>query len=682
MTTASDEYGYFQSLKGQIVALLRESEEPLQAIEMHTWVDSIKKLEDRVGTDRFRVMVLGEFKRGKSTFINALLGQEVLPAFATPCTAIINEIKWGEARRAALHFKNPLPAALPPGLPRETLKHLANLGGKAAPPLDVPVGELERFVAIPDPAKDQAASIAETPYDRIELFWPLEILRNSVELIDSPGLNEHGSRTRITMEYLARIDAVVFVFSVHALVSQSELSVIDNDVRGAGHEYVFFVCNRFDELRKQNDRDRVTQYAYDQLAARTAFGRDGIFFVSSLDAVIGREEQRPDLTERSGIPRLESQLANFLVHERGRVKLLQPARQLAQGLHVALFETIPNQRRMLETSLADLQKRCDEAKPRLVQAEKMRDSLIHRLNRVRSRVRDAVKNSASEHLRTIAEQVPFWAGRLSLESSVNALKVWAVEAQVEKVASEVVRGVSPMIEQATAKWRDGSLHSLIEDELAEFNDMAQESVAEFMESLDHIRSDIAGITNNPAFAESEAGSAGRVLVGIGGSSLSPTGTTIPGVSMNYQSLLQSLVPQIAVAIGAIAVLHLNPITLVPALIAMGAYQAFRQGDALTQKVKTETGRAMAQNLIAAIPEHSKRIAETVYDQTEFLVSSIGENLDREISTVREQVDAVLAAKKAGEAEVARKQARLNGAEQKLKLIDERLDEFITVVLKR
>jgi hypothetical protein len=469
---------------------------------------------------------------------------------------------------------------------------------------------------------------------------------------------------------------------VHALAGQSELSVIDNDVRGAGHEFVFFVCNRCDELRKQSDRDRVTQYAYDQLAERTAFGREGVFFVSALDAVIGREEQRNDLLERSGIPRLESRLANFLVHERGRVKMLQPARQLGQGLNAALCETIPNQRRMLETSLAELQKRCDEAKPKLAQAAKMRDSLINRLNRERSRIRDAVKHSASEHLRTVAEQVPLWAGRLSLGSSVSALKVWAIEAQVAKVVGEVVAGVTPMIEQATIRWRDGALHSLIEDELANFSDAAQESVAEFMESLERIRSDIAGITSNPAFTESTARASGRALVPIGDGPMVTPGAAVPGVSLNYQGIIGALVPQIAVAIGAIAVLHLNPITLVPALIGMVAFQAARQGDALTQKVKAEAGRAMAQNMVESIPEQSRRIAEAVHDHTESLVDSISESLSREISSVHEQVEAVLTVKQAGEAEVARKQRDLDTAEQTLKSIDERLDEFVALLLRR
>ncbi len=65
-------------------------------------------------------MVLGEFKRGKSTFINALLGEEVLPSSAIPCTAVINEVKWGEQQRAILHFRYPLPKPLAVTVPPES----------------------------------------------------------------------------------------------------------------------------------------------------------------------------------------------------------------------------------------------------------------------------------------------------------------------------------------------------------------------------------------------------------------------------------------------------------------------------------------------------------------------------------------------------------------------------------
>lgn len=58
------------------------------AINGTALIDLKKKLE----SDNFKVLVIGEFKNGKSTFINSLMGEKVLPAYATPCTAVINEV--------------------------------------------------------------------------------------------------------------------------------------------------------------------------------------------------------------------------------------------------------------------------------------------------------------------------------------------------------------------------------------------------------------------------------------------------------------------------------------------------------------------------------------------------------------------------------------------------------------
>ncbi|MCC3771121.1 dynamin family protein, partial [Streptomyces sp. UNOC14_S4] len=61
---------------------------------------------ERMDTDAFRVMVVGDFKRGKSTFVNALLGAQVLPVKAVPATAVITEVKFGEPPAARLWREN------------------------------------------------------------------------------------------------------------------------------------------------------------------------------------------------------------------------------------------------------------------------------------------------------------------------------------------------------------------------------------------------------------------------------------------------------------------------------------------------------------------------------------------------------------------------------------------------
>ena len=117
------QYEAFQKKRETLVTLIRELQEVLGSLDMTDTKKTLEQLEGLVQSDSFKVLVLGEFKRGKSTFINAILGSEILPAYAKPCTAIINEVKWGEPRRALLH-----PAKVE--------------GSEKLPPQEVPVEQL------------------------------------------------------------------------------------------------------------------------------------------------------------------------------------------------------------------------------------------------------------------------------------------------------------------------------------------------------------------------------------------------------------------------------------------------------------------------------------------------------------------------------------------------------------
>ena len=391
MKKSAIDLAVFQERRKSLLGLLKESYESLRELGLNEWCSTLNELETRLRRESFRILVIGEFKRGKSTFINALIGEEVLPAFPTPCTAIINELKWGESANATLYFKDTIPTPLPSTLDPVAKQHIARHGGGKVSPMQIQASELERFVVIPPSGNAKNASV--TPFDFAEIFWPLALLKDSVEIIDSPGLNEHGSRSKITMDYLGKVDAVLFVLSVHALASETELAVIDNNIVASGHSEIFFICNRFDELRRPSDKEKVVNHAYEQLASRTTFGKEGVFFISAIDAVMGREENDEAALKRSGIIPLEKALSNFLLNERGRIKLRQPCQQLNTAVKSALKESIPSQRSMLESDIADFQKRYDKAQPQLKKATKNRDLVVRQLEKVTNRMWSAVNLS-------------------------------------------------------------------------------------------------------------------------------------------------------------------------------------------------------------------------------------------------------------------------------------------------
>lgn len=371
---------------------LLESGEQMFARLQYRGKDKIQTLKEKVIDDQLRVVVLGSFKRGKSTLINALLGMEILPNFATPCTAVINEIKWGEDKKAIVHFHDNLDEKTFELLPQKAKNHFKN-GFEMNPlPLTVGIDEIVDYVVITNPEMGHLQSTAETPYDHIEIFWPLPLLKNGIVIIDSPGLDECESRTRITERYLTKADAILFVQSCTALAGQSEMEFIDNILINNGYEDTLFICNRFDEVRER-ERERVMEYGRKKLGAKTNFGpEEGVIFLSGGSALEGRVANNPSLVAESGIVELERRLYHMLVHSRGKTKLLQPIRVLAQEFQ-DIMQVVFNKRAAANESCLDVAYRLKELKRN---ADREIYNIHKVLDKLRSDMTQIVSNSRND----------------------------------------------------------------------------------------------------------------------------------------------------------------------------------------------------------------------------------------------------------------------------------------------
>src|SRR5580692_11251959 len=67
--------------------------------------EKLLSLERKLASNQLHLAVLGQMKRGKSSFINALLGAEVLPTGVVPVTSVITEIRYGVVPEAAIFYR-------------------------------------------------------------------------------------------------------------------------------------------------------------------------------------------------------------------------------------------------------------------------------------------------------------------------------------------------------------------------------------------------------------------------------------------------------------------------------------------------------------------------------------------------------------------------------------------------
>jgi hypothetical protein len=454
-------------------------------------------------------------------------------------------------------------------------------------------------------------------------------------------------------------------------------------VQAAGHESIFFVCNRFDEVREK-ERARLVQFGRDKLGGKTSFGPEGVYFLSALEALEGRQAGDTARVEKSGFVPFEKALGRFLVQDRGKVKLLQPARELTRAVRLALRETIPGQRRMLEENLGQLQKRYDEQKPRLEDAERRRTQILERARNHCERLRDEVRGEVERRLWDLASRIPEWARELKPQNTIQFIKFeggvpQGFTTQSKRLVEEVVQTLSGRMEEEQSVWTKKTLLPLIQRRLTELSQDVNSPIEALLADLDKMKADMAGFKPEAALGEERVGGLERVLAAAGGFLVGGAGSAMMGATFGYKEMLKSLGPQIAIGVGMILLVGFNPLLIIPVLVAAGVVQGFWKTRSSTDKVKMKVAEAMANNAKAKAPQNAQKRAEQVYRQTETIAQTLDSGMAKEIQSVREQVETVLAAKQAGEASVQAQQQVLAEAEGQLQQIETAVCDMILTV---
>jgi predicted GTPase len=290
-----------------------------------------RELVRKLTEDRFHLVVVGEFNHGKTTFVNALLGESALPVGVTPTTATIHHIHWAERPEAfvvsAAGVKRPLPF--------EQVKRFAVGGGLDAPSAPASAGATQ-------PAQ-------ETDVDHLEIGYPAPLLRERILLVDTPGVNDLSlQRADITYSYIPRADAVLFLLDAGQILKESERVFLNDKLLKASRDKIVFVITKWDLLSSEEQREALA-YAKNHLS--TLVKEPVVFPVSGETALAGN-------VAGSGLPELVAHLTRFLAEERGRI-LLDNA--LGEGLGVAqlLSKGVDARRRSIQMNSEQIERRIE-----------------------------------------------------------------------------------------------------------------------------------------------------------------------------------------------------------------------------------------------------------------------------------------------------------------------------------
>jgi gas vesicle protein len=183
----------------------------------------------------------------------------------------------------------------------------------------------------------------------------LEICRQGVEIIDSPGLNEHPDRTRITHKLIAQADAVIFLANAYRPFTQTEKELLQGlKVKLAGEQpanNLFVVMNFMDLLRRESDRQQVRQLAENFVSGKIPLvsNQNRLHFISaqeSLEAILNGKENEYLENFRAFTQELEG----FLTHESGN-QLIQKARRQLDNIGNSLEVSLDAARNNLDSQV-------------------------------------------------------------------------------------------------------------------------------------------------------------------------------------------------------------------------------------------------------------------------------------------------------------------------------------------
>lgn len=176
-------------------------------------------------TEPFSLVVLGDFKRGKSTIINAILGKSIAPVNVAPETFTINSISYGETPTAEAVLSNGQRIMLTADdLQRERLEKLTR--------------------AFPD------------SLEYIDIKDNAEILKE-IRIVDTPGLSDLDCLDKQVQDYLVNADAIIYVASALSPFSESEQVFLASHIRPMSFSKLFVLVNMIDAMNTMEDIEKI-----------------------------------------------------------------------------------------------------------------------------------------------------------------------------------------------------------------------------------------------------------------------------------------------------------------------------------------------------------------------------------------------------------------------------------------
>ena len=272
--------------KAEILTVI-ENIETLTKEDVEATDNRLLTVKEHLLSNSFNLVILGQFKRGKTTLINSLIGKEILPSSVVPLTSVVTILKHSGEINCNIYTQD---------------------GSNKIVRLE----ELADYIT----EKGNPKNIRSVRCARIE--YPSPFLEKGMLLVDTPGVGStflHNTET--TYEFLDHLDAALFLMSADVPISQVEKELLDT-IKGSTQK-IFFVLNKIDNLTPQ-EIEEISAFNKHVLE-EMGFTVQEILPISAREALKAKVTNNEVQLSQSGLLNLEEALNRFLSLEKGNIVL-------------------------------------------------------------------------------------------------------------------------------------------------------------------------------------------------------------------------------------------------------------------------------------------------------------------------------------------------------------------------
>ena len=298
---------------------------------------SVITLCDRVVQGDYRIAVFGPFNYGKSTLLNAILGEKALPIDLIPTTGAAIVVRYGATLQTRITLK--------------TGQVITEAG------TDV----LKRYAILDDQRRmrEDVAAVA--------VHCPHPFLQAGIELLDLPGTDDRDQQNDLVQDYLLTADLVVQMLDGRKLMSLGEREHLRDWLLDRGIKTVLFVVN-FLNLMPEADQQQVNyrlRFVAESFRSDLPAGISNLYRVDALPALRARLKGEMAMAQTTGLPILESALQTIVQLQ--QPQMLQTRQQRLRTVIQAVYTPLQNQANTLAIALEDSHQQYQTEKAAILQ---------------------------------------------------------------------------------------------------------------------------------------------------------------------------------------------------------------------------------------------------------------------------------------------------------------------------